>query len=77
MYWWFTNAYNTSYLPINSNKVFDNTGANYNVTKVLNSAGLFDAAKYQLYSQPYMAAGNLVIYFWFMAIYSCSELLVY
>lgn len=72
VYWWFTNAYNTSYLPINSNKVFDNSGASYNVTKVLNAEGLFDNSKYQTYSQPWMAAGNLVIYFWFMAIYSCS-----
>lgn len=61
-------------MPINSNHVFDNTGSRYNVTKILDAAGHFDNDKYQQYSEPYMAAGNLTIYFWFLAIYTCSEL---
>ncbi|KAK4688058.1 hypothetical protein P7C73_g2058, partial [Tremellales sp. Uapishka_1] len=70
IYW--TNNFNTSYLPINSNHVFDNTGSRYNVTLILDSNGEFDNDLYQQYSEPYMAAGNLVIYFWFFAIYTCT-----
>nr|WVH01952.1 OPT oligopeptide transporter protein [Naematelia aurantialba] len=70
LYW--TNAWDTSYLSINSNHVFDNTGARFNVSNVLNDEGHFDNDKYQQYSQPYMTAGNLTIYFWFFAIYAAT-----
>lgn len=60
---YYTNAWNTSYMPINSNKSFDHTGARYNVSKILDHRGIFDAEKYQTYSEPWMAAGNLTIYF--------------
>ncbi|OCF35911.1 OPT family small oligopeptide transporter [Kwoniella heveanensis BCC8398] len=69
-YW--TNTYNTGYLPINSNHVFDNAGKAFNVQKVIDHRGIFDAAKYQTYSQPWMAAGNLVVYFWFFAQYAAT-----
>ncbi|ORY23933.1 OPT oligopeptide transporter protein-domain-containing protein [Naematelia encephala] len=70
IYW--SNTWNTSYLPINSNHIFDNTGARFNVSNVLNDEGHLDSDKYQQYSQPYMAAGNLVCYFWFFAIYAAT-----
>ncbi|WVR08745.1 OPT family small oligopeptide transporter [Kwoniella sp. DSM 27419] len=69
-YW--SNTWNTGYLPINSNHVFDNKGKAFNVQKVIDSRGIFDAAKYQTYSQPWMCAGNLVIYFWFFAQYAST-----
>lgn len=69
---WYTNIYNTGYLPINSNKVFDHFGEYYNVTRTLDERGLFDAAKYAAYSPAYMAAGNLVVYAFFFAIYSAT-----
>ncbi|WVQ95348.1 OPT family small oligopeptide transporter [Kwoniella sp. CBS 9459] len=69
-YW--TNTYNTGYLPINSNHVFDNAGKAFNVQKVIDDRGIFDAAKYQAYSQPWMAAGNLVVYWWFFAQYAAT-----
>ncbi|KAK6906266.1 OPT family small oligopeptide transporter [Kwoniella mangroviensis CBS 8507] len=69
-YW--SNVWNTGYLPINSNHVFDNTGSAFDVQKVIDDRGIFDAAKYQTYSQPWMAAGNLVVYFWFFAQYTCT-----
>ena len=74
IYW--TNTFDTAYLPINSNHVFDNTGSRYNVTAILNEDGQFDNDLYQQYSEPYMCAGNLVIYFWFFAIYTASKCLV-
>ena len=55
---WYSNLHNTAYLPSNSNKVFDNTGKHYNVSKVLNSEFMLDKDKYQSYSQPWMSAGN-------------------
>jgi len=54
--------------------VFDNTGGRYKVSLILNADGAFDDDLYQLYSEPYMSAGNLVIYFWFFAIYTASKL---
>ncbi|WOO80299.1 Oligopeptide transporter 2 [Vanrija pseudolonga] len=70
IYW--TNAFNTAYLPINSNKTFNRTGGKYNVTRILDSKGFFDEAKYQDYSEPYMSAGNITLYFWFFAAYSAT-----
>jgi hypothetical protein len=69
-YW--TNVYNTSYLPINSNHVFDHTGKAYNISRAIDSHGLLDNTKYQAYSMPWMSAGNLTIYFWFFAVYSST-----
>lgn len=70
---YFTNAWNTGYLPINSNRVYDRYGELFNVTNAIDERGIFDNAKYQEYSMPWMSAGNLVIYFWFFAVYAASE----
>ncbi|KAI0596921.1 OPT oligopeptide transporter protein-domain-containing protein [Biscogniauxia sp. FL1348] len=67
---WYTNTYNTGYLPINSNRVYDNRGQIYNVSNTVDARGLFDAAKYEAYSFPFLAAGNLVVYLFFFGIYS-------
>ncbi|KAL1408597.1 hypothetical protein Q8F55_005410 [Vanrija albida] len=67
---YFTNAFNTSYFTITSNRTFDNRGKKYNVTRILDDNRLFDEAKYQTYSEPYMSAGTLNQYFWFFAAYS-------
>lgn len=69
---WYTNAYNTGYLPINSNRVYDNTGSLYNVSNAVNEHGLFDAEKYEAYSFPFLAAGNITVYLFFFAIYSAT-----
>lgn len=67
---YYTNAYNTSYLPMMSNKTFDNRGKSYDVKKIINENSLFDMAKYQKYSEPWMAASNLVNYLFFFAKYT-------
>ncbi|KAI0171718.1 OPT-domain-containing protein [Hypoxylon sp. FL1284] len=67
---WYTNTYNTAYLPINSNRVFDNTGGLYNVSAAVDERGLFDAARYEAYSFPFLSAGYLVEYMFFFAIYT-------
>ncbi|KAI0008767.1 OPT-domain-containing protein [Xylariaceae sp. FL0662B] len=69
---WYTNTWNTGYLPINSNRVFDNTGALYNVSNAVDERGLFDSAKYESYSFPFLTAGNLVVYLFFFGIYSAT-----
>ncbi|WVQ66274.1 OPT family small oligopeptide transporter [Kwoniella botswanensis] len=70
---WFTNTWNTGFLPINSNATFDNTGASYNVTSVLNPAtGKLDETLYRSYSQPFFSAGYIVYNIWAFASYTAS-----
>lgn len=61
---YYTNAWETGYLPINGNDAYDNTGAAFNVTRVLDDNGNLDMAKYQAYSQPWQSAGYIVSFFW-------------
>ena len=53
---WYTNTWNTGYLPINSNRVWDHFGKLYNVSQALDKRGMFDLEKYSKYSAPYMGA---------------------
>jgi len=69
---YFSNAWNTGYLPINSNRTFDRYGKRFNVSKVIDDRGILDEAAYQEYSMAYMAAGNITIYFWFFAVYAAT-----
>jgi hypothetical protein len=69
---WYTNSYNTGYLPINTPRVFDHFGEHYNVSLAINEKGLFNAAKYDAYSQAYLSAGYLTVYMFFFAIYSAT-----
>lgn len=65
---YFTNLYYTAYLPINSSRLFTNTGEEYEVTKILTD-NILDEEKYQSYSPPYYSAANLVVYGAFFALY--------
>ncbi|ODV66348.1 OPT-domain-containing protein [Hyphopichia burtonii NRRL Y-1933] len=67
VYW--SNYYWASYLPINSNSIFTNTGEYYAVTEVLNSNNLLDKQKYDKVGPPFYSAANLVLYGAFFAIY--------
>ncbi|KAI0121384.1 oligopeptide transporter 2 [Xylariales sp. AK1849] len=69
---WYQNAYNTAYLPPNSNRVFDNTGSLYNVTLAVDDRAIFDPVKYAEYSPPFLSAGNLVVYLFFFGIYAAT-----
>ncbi|KAK8075956.1 hypothetical protein PG994_003228 [Apiospora phragmitis] len=42
---WYSNAWHTGYLPINSNRVYDNTGVRYNVSRITDSHGMLDVQK--------------------------------
>lgn len=65
---YYTNSRWTSYLPINTNTLFTNTGQPYDVKNILTN-GLFDAKKYEKYSPPFYTAGNLVVYGGFFVLY--------
>lgn len=67
---WYSNGWNTGYLPINSNRIFDHFGDLYNVSNALDSRGMFDLEKYSKYSAPYMSAANSLVYGFFFAVYA-------
>ncbi|GJD03453.1 OPT oligopeptide transporter [Colletotrichum higginsianum] len=70
LYW--TNAYNTGYLPINSNLMYNHFGGSYNVSKILDGRGWLDEAKYQAYSPVYLAASSITMYYYFFAVYAAT-----
>lgn len=67
---WYTNTWNTGYLPINTNRIYDHYGLRYNVSRTIDERGMFDLEKYSAYSAPYMGAANALLYGFFFAIYS-------
>ncbi|KAJ7775950.1 OPT-domain-containing protein [Mycena maculata] len=69
---WYTNTWNTAYLPINSNYVFDNTGAPYQVGQVIGSDTLFNQTMYESYSPAYLSASNALLYGMFFALYTAT-----
>lgn len=69
---YFTNTWNTGYLPIVSNRVFDHFGERYNVSRVLDERGMYDHDKYMSYSAAYLGAANTVVYAAFFGIYTAA-----
>jgi len=57
---YFTNTWNTGYLPINSNRVYDHFGKIYNVSRTLDARGMYDHTKYMNYSAAYLGAANTI-----------------
>ncbi|CAK7896647.1 oligopeptide transporter 2 [[Candida] anglica] len=70
IYW--KNLYWTSYLPMNSNSIFNNLGQPYDVQRILGSNKLFSQEKYERYGPPFYSAGLLVLYGAHFAIYPFS-----
>lgn len=69
---WYSNVWNTGYLPINTNRVFDNTATRYVVANAIDDRGIFDPVKYEAYSPAYLGAANLMVYGFFFAVYSST-----
>lgn len=69
---YYTNAFNTGYIPINSNRTFDHFGLRYRVKEIIDENGIFDGAKYEQYSPPFLSAANVVVYMFFFAMYSAT-----
>lgn len=56
---YYTNMYNSAYLPINSSSAFANDGTTYNVSKVIVDNKLNETL-YQEYSPPFYSAGYIL-----------------
>lgn len=69
---YFTNTWNTGYLPIVSNRVYDHFGEYYNVSRALDERGMYDHEKYMNYSAAYLGAGNTIVYCAFFGIYTAA-----
>jgi OPT family small oligopeptide transporter len=69
---WYGNVYNTGYLPINTNRVYDHFAQLYNISKAVDDKGHFNKEEYIEYSPPFLGAGNVVIYMFFFAIYTST-----
>ncbi|PHH70156.1 hypothetical protein CDD82_7303 [Ophiocordyceps australis] len=67
---WYSNTWNSGYLPINSNRIFDHFGKAYNVSAVLDERGMYDEERYLNYSAPYTTAAKALVYGFFFASYS-------
>ncbi|KAF4625469.1 hypothetical protein G7Y89_g12699 [Cudoniella acicularis] len=55
----YSNMYNTAYLPINSSAAFANDGTSYQVQKIVVN-GTLDETLYQNYSPPFYSAGYIL-----------------
>lgn len=69
---YYTNTYYTSYLPINSNLPYDHFGKAYNVSSVINEHAIFDGAKYEAYSPPFLSASKVVVYMFSFGVYTAA-----
>jgi hypothetical protein len=70
---WYTNTWNTAYIAINDNHVWDNTGSRYEVLRVVdNGTTLFNEAGYKAYSPAYLSAGMALFYGAFFALYTAT-----
>ncbi len=69
---YYTNTFNTAYLPINSSQPFDHFGKPYNVSSIIDKNGIFDGTKYAAYSPPFLSVGNLCMYMFFFGMYAAT-----
>jgi OPT family oligopeptide transporter len=59
---YYTNTWNFAYLPMMNSGVFDNTGASYNTSRIMNVDGTVNAKAYQEYSPLFLPAGYALTY---------------
>jgi OPT family small oligopeptide transporter len=52
---YYTNTWDSKYMPISSRGSFDHFGAKYNITKILDSDSTFDEEMYKAYSPLYLS----------------------
>lgn len=53
---YYTNTWYTQYMPISSRGSYDNTGAAYNISMILDANSNLDVAKYSAYSPLFLSA---------------------
>ncbi|KAJ7178961.1 oligopeptide transporter [Mycena filopes] len=59
---YFTNTWYSKYMPISSGGSFDNTGAKYNVTRILTADSTFDQESYEAYSPLFLSTTFAISY---------------
>ncbi|KAJ7806252.1 OPT oligopeptide transporter protein-domain-containing protein, partial [Mycena olivaceomarginata] len=59
---YYTGVWYSDYLPLLSSSTFDNTGASYNISKVVNADFTFNEAKYKTYSPMYISSAYSLSY---------------
>ncbi|KAG8844061.1 hypothetical protein FRB96_003294 [Tulasnella sp. 330] len=59
---YYTNAWYCKYLPMSSRTSFDNTGASYNVTRILNADATFNLEQYKAYSPLFLSTTFAIAY---------------
>jgi hypothetical protein len=70
---WYTNTWNTAYIAINDNRLWDNTGSRYNVLRVVdNDTALFNEEGYRAYSPAYLSAGHALAHGVWFALYTAT-----
>src|SRR3569833_2630160 len=69
---WYSNAFNSGYLPMNSNHVFDNKGHHYTVSRAISGDGLFNPTKYEQYSPAFLSAGNITLTIFSFSVYTAT-----
>ncbi|WPH02280.1 Hypothetical protein R9X50_00513600 [Acrodontium crateriforme] len=58
----FSGVWYAEYLPINANKIWDNTASRYNISRILTPEHIVDPAKYNDYSPLYLSTSFAVTY---------------
>ena len=70
---WYTNTWNTAYIPINDNHIWDNTGSPYEALRVIDDdTTLFNEEGYKAYSPTYLSAGLALSYGVLFTIYTAA-----
>lgn len=59
---YYTNVWNSGYLPLLSSSTFDNTGSTYNITRVVDENLNFVQSKYEAYSPMYISMSYSLTY---------------
>jgi OPT family oligopeptide transporter len=59
---YYTNTWSAKYMPISSRISYDNTGAPYNVTAIINADGSLNLAAYEAYSPLFLSTTFVISY---------------
>ncbi|KAF5718578.1 OPT family small oligopeptide transporter [Fusarium mundagurra] len=74
---YFNNVWNTGYLPINNNYIYDNHGSRYNLSRVLLPDLTFNQTAYHEYSVPLMSSTQVIKYAAAFMIYVATPVHMY
>lgn len=74
---YYSNTSGAAYLPPNYSGIFDNTGATYNITRILyKGSTVVDQQAYEAYSPPFYSAASMVQYGSFFVFYPLTMVFI-